>query len=163
MLVSPSAQIPTPKDIAKARIDALNSVTQAEAEYRRLVELQVAKEMEIVELVKRKIYEEEQLEKVSKDLKSLIDQATKAASEEAHLKTEIALYRKEMTEANNLLKERELKCVGVEKDLEQRTKILIVNENNHLVKRDELEQAIFAHNLRVDILTKAIKSCSTQD
>ena len=163
MLTSPSSQLPIPSDVAKARTDALNSVTQAEAEYRRLVEMQIAKELEIVELVKRKIYEQEELDKFTKDLHVTYEKLQKTRLEEASMKEEIDLYRKEMTEANNLLKDRELKCVEAEKDLERRTGILTTNENQYTIKREELRQEIFAHNLRVDILTKAIKSCSTQD
>lgn len=162
MLVSPSSPIPIPKDIEKARTAALNSVTQSEAEYRRLVEMQISKEMEIVELVKKKIYEEEQFEKVSKELILVVEKVKQATSEEASLMAKIALQREEIAKSDKDIKEKEKKCSEREKDIDDRTNILRANENQYLVKRDELQDAIIAHNLRVDILTKAIKSCSIQ-
>lgn len=156
MLVSPSSPIPIPSDIAKARTEALNSVTQAEAEYRRLVEMQVAKEMEIVELVKRKIYEEEQFEKVSKDLVSITESVAKAIVEEAHLMAEIDQHRKEALEVNNLLKERELRVKKAELSLEERSEILLEKEEDYLLKYTELCQGKEAHEKRVSILEKAL-------
>lgn len=68
MLISPAQDLPLPKDMQKALKDAQNSVTLSEAEHRRLVELRVAEETTIVELGKRKNYEEGLLATVSIEL-----------------------------------------------------------------------------------------------
>lgn len=162
MLVSPSAPVPVPSDLVKATNEAKNNITLAEAEYRRLVELQIAKEMDVVELVKRKAYEEDLIAKLTPKVKLLQDEVSELEKKVSYLKDGITAEQVVINSKIKELSEREAKCKEIENDLEQRKSILTTNENQYIVKRDELRQQIFAHNTRVDILTKAIQSCSNQ-
>lgn len=144
----------------KALKDAHNSVTLAEAEYRRLVELRVAEESTIVEITKRKVYEMEELEKVSSQLAYM---GTLIARDEAT----IATQSEKLVALDRVISEKDKELAGRERDaqkrdfdLRERSETLIALEESYLVKSKKLQEDIEAHNKKVKILSEAIKLCN---
>ena len=107
MLVSPAQDLPLPKDMQKALKDAQNAVTLSEAEHRRLVELRISEEMTIVELGKRKTYEEGRLNEVLAELTKTEKLLAGVKAEEASIRAEIALQRGQMEVDSKVLQDRE--------------------------------------------------------
>ena len=159
MLVSPSAPIQLPADIAKARTDALNVITTAEAEYRRIVELQIAKELDIVELVKRKAYEEELISKLTPQVKLLQNEVSELEKKVSYLKEGITAEQVAITSKVKELTERESKCKEIESNLEERNSILTRDEKQYSVKYDYFMEDVAVHKQKVEILTKALNLC----
>lgn len=134
MLISPAQDLPLPNDMQKALKDARNSVTLSEAEHRRLVELRVAEETTIVELGKRKLYEEERLNDILAQVANSQVKLTQLRSEE----------------------------VAITKDIDDRKAQIKLDEESIETRKEALQRAEFALESRQEILTEQEEECYTE-
>lgn len=156
MIISPAQDLPLPDDVQKALKNARNAVTFSEAEHRRLVEMRIAEETTIVELSKRKAYEESLLEDISLELSKTKETLTKLKHEEGVIKADIKARQDQIKKDEESIQSRKQELEKAELDLEARSKNLVEKETDYSIKHTELYKEIEAHNNRVSILDKAL-------
>jgi len=156
MIISPAHDLPLPSDMQKALNEARNAVTLSEVEHRRLVELRVAEEIKIVELSKRKVYEEEVLQGVLVELSQTQDRLSKLKREEGVIMADIRARQDQIKQDELSIQTKKETLQIVELDFEKRIKELEEGEKNYSIKYAELCKEKEENNRRVSILNEAL-------
>lgn len=140
MIISPAQDLPLPNDMQKALKEARNAVTLSEVEHRRLVELRIAEETTIVELSKRKVYEEEMLEAVLLEVSQTQARLTQLKDEEGIIKANIIARQAQIKQDEESIKTRKEALQKAEFALEARNEILIEQEEECYKERESLAE-----------------------